>query len=208
MFKFKVFWADIIVTRQYIIAATIIFAISMYLGATNESFAHFLSAQLEGLGQLVDKIDESSNPTLSMIMLIFFNNAIKSVIVIFAGALFGLLPIFFLVINGMVIGFVLQFSANSSMEMSVLELIVKGLLPHGILEIPALLIASAYGLRLGKLLISVFGALLFDQNKLSQIGYQYKSLLQKCGIVSIYLVVALLFAAIIESTVTGWLLQL
>lgn len=207
MFKFKSLWADLAITRQYIIVATIIFILSMYLGATNESFAAFLNMQLEGLGQLVDKIDESSNPTLSMIMLIFFNNAIKAIIVLFAGALFGLLPIFFLVINGMIIGFLLQFS-NGSADISMWEAIFKGLLPHGILEIPALLIASAYGLRLGRLLFSVFGALLFNQTKLTKIGHQYISLLKKCGVISLYLVIVLLIAAIIESTVTVWLLQL
>jgi len=208
MFKLSSVWADLMKTRQFIIVATIIFSVSMYFGATNDGFAAFLDTQIEGIKQLAGKIDNSANPTLTMIKIIFLNNAIKAVVVIFTGALFGLLPVFFLVINGMIIGYILQQTAMSESGITVFELIFKGLLPHGILEIPAILIASAYGLRLGKALFSIFGALLFDQNKLNFIGSGYVLLLKRCGVISIYLVIILLLAAIIEGTITPWLLQM
>lgn len=207
MFSLKQVWKDLRSTYPYIIVAVCLFGVSMYAGATNDSFRNFLMIQLNSLGNLREVIDQSSNPTLSMIGVIFLNNAIKSILIIFLGAFFGLYPIFFLVVNGMVIGFVIQLTAEGNTTLSVSEMIFKGLLPHGILEIPALLIAGAYGLRLGRLLFSTMGALLSNHEKLDDIGAQYKGTLKRCGVMALYITIILFIASIIESTLTVWLLS-
>lgn len=207
MFSIKQVWQDIRATRTHIIVATLLFVISAYIGATNESFQQYLNSQLNAMGDLVETINNSSNPTLAMFMVIFLNNAIKAALVIAFGAFFGLFPIFFLTINGLIIGFVIKLASSGNMRVSASdwEIVLKTLVPHGILEIPALIIAGAYGLRLGKLLFSTLGALLFDQNKLDTIGRSYKETLKRCGVMTVYMTVVLLIASIIESTFTMWL---
>lgn len=205
MFKLGSVWQDLKITRQFIIIATLIFAISIYIGMTNDRFAHFLDVQMAAMGDLVQQIDQSNNPTMSMMVFIFLNNAIKSVAVIFLGAFFGVVPIFFLVINGMLIGYIVKLVADGQIAISLFDLIVKTLLPHGILEIPALIIVAAYGLRLGKLLFHTMGALLTNHNKLDAIGSDYKETLKRCGVMAVYATVVLFIASIIESTFTMWL---
>ncbi|MCM3635635.1 MULTISPECIES: stage II sporulation protein M [Paenibacillus] len=205
MFKLRNVWHDLKVTKQFIIVATIIFAVSIYVGMTNEGFTVFLNNQMNAMGQLVEQIDQSGNPTMSMMIFIFFNNAIKSVMVIFLGAFFGIFPVFFLAINGMLIGYILKLSIDGQMAISLFDLVVKTLLPHGILEIPALIIVAAYGLRLGRLLFSTMWALISNHNKLESIGASYKDTLKRCGVIALYATVVLLIASIIESTFTMWL---
>ncbi|MCR8660675.1 stage II sporulation protein M [Paenibacillus endoradicis] len=205
MFRLRQVWQDLRITRSSIIVATILFAVSMYIGGSNDTFRQFLMMQLNALDGLVDQMNQSSNPTLTFMSVIFFNNAIKSILVIFLGAFFGLFPIFFLIVNGMILGFVIQLSLDGTIDISVWDLIFKTLLPHGILEIPALIVAGAYGLRLGRLLFSTMGALLMDHSKLDAIGVAYKETLKRCGVMAVYITIVLFVAAIIESTLTMWL---
>ena len=208
MFRLKQVWQDLRITVPHIIVAAILFEVSMYIGATNEAFREFLMMQMEAIGGLADQMNDSSNPTLTFMTVIFFNNAIKSILVIFLGAFFGLFPIFFLVVNGMILGFVIQLSLDGTANVSVWDLIFKGLLPHGILEIPALIVAGAYGLRLGRLLFSTMGALITNHSKLDRIGASYKETLKRCGVMAVYITIILFVAAIVESTLTLWLLTL
>ncbi|URN96230.1 MAG: stage II sporulation protein M [Candidatus Pristimantibacillus lignocellulolyticus] len=205
MFRLRQVWQDLRITRSSIIVATILFTVSMYIGGSNDSFRQFLLMQIDALSELVQEMDQSSNPTLTLIMVIFLNNAIKSVLVIFLGAFFGLFPIFFLLVNGMILGFIIQLSLEGTIDISVWDLIFKTLLPHGILEIPALIVAGAYGLRLGRLLFSTMGALITNHNKLDAIGVAYKETLKRCGVMAVYITIILFIAAIIESTLTMWL---
>jgi len=205
MFKLRTVWHDLKETTQFIVLSLIIFAISIYVGMSNDKFTFFLNSQMDAMRELVGQLDQSSNPTLSMLIFIFFNNAIKSVMVIFLGAFFGIFPVFFLAINGLIIGYLLKLSIDGQMTISLFDLVVKTLLPHGILEIPALIIVAAYGLRLGKLLFSTMWALLTNHNKLELIGASYKETLKRCGVIAVYATIVLLIASIIESTFTVWL---
>ncbi|MFF2890740.1 stage II sporulation protein M [Paenibacillus sp. NPDC057967] len=193
--------------RGYIGFAFILFFAGIVVGGTNEGFRAFLEGQLTGLGQLVESVDNSSNPTLMMMIVIFFNNAIKSILVMYLGAFFGILPLLFLGINGMVIGFVLKLTAESPDALPVWELIVKGLLPHGIIEIPAIIIACAYGLKFGTLVIRAGGNLLFARAKLPGIGREIEHFAIRTVPMMVILTVGLLVASIIESTITLWLLK-
>lgn len=205
MFKLRSVWQDLKQTSQFIAIAFVIFAVSIYIGITNDSFTVFLNTQIEAMRGMVEQLDQSSNPTLSTMVFIFLNNAIKSVMVIFLGAFFGIFPVFFLAVNGLIIGYIVKLTLDGQMMISLFDLIVKTLLPHGILEIPALILVAAYGLRLGKLLFSTMGALIMNHNKLDQIGLQYKETLKRCAVMAVYATLLLLVASIIESTFTMWL---
>jgi len=91
--------------------------------------------QTEGLG------------VFGLISFIINNNIKSSFIGIVFGIFLGLVPLGIIVINGYVLGFV----ANKSVASGGL-LVLWRLLPHGIFEIPAVLISVALGLKLGMFL--------------------------------------------------------
>ena len=80
-----------------------------------------------------------------LFLFIFLNNAVKTFVFMLLGIVFGIVPALFLFLNGAVIGVVvaLLFTELGGV------LIAAALIPHGIIEIPAVLAGSAIGLLLG-----------------------------------------------------------
>lgn len=208
MFKWRLIWDHFKQMNPYIAFGSILFLAGMVIGGTNPVFKAFLDEQLRGLSQIRNMIDESSNPTLTMIIFIFLNNAIKSILVIYLGALFGILPFVFLVVNGMVVGYLLKASAELHGGGFVAELIIKGLLPHGILEIPAIIIACAYGMRFGVLVLKAGGSIIFARSASAGLGRELESFVVRTVPVMVILTLILLIASIIESTITTWLFKM
>jgi stage II sporulation protein M len=79
-----------------------------------------------------------------LMFFIFFNNSIKSLMVIVLGPLFGIVPLFFTIMNGGILGLAM----NRVIESKGLAFALAAILPHGIFEIPAILASSAIGFRL------------------------------------------------------------
>jgi stage II sporulation protein M len=69
----------------------------------------------------------------------------STLLTLLLGLLFGIGPIIFLTINGYTIGNLISFAAS---KVSVYK-IGLAIIPHGIFEVPAVLIASSYGLWWG-----------------------------------------------------------
>jgi stage II sporulation protein M len=84
-------------------------------------------------------------PKLALAAAIFLNNTIKSLLVIVGGLALGFFPVIFLLANGAALGFVLSASMPSRGVLNVL----LAILPHGIFELPAILLATSMGLLLG-----------------------------------------------------------
>ncbi|WP_246188208.1 stage II sporulation protein M [Paenibacillus tengchongensis] len=165
------------------------------------SIERLLAGQLEGLSTIAGELRESANPQWSFFWFIFMNNSIKSVLIIYLGALFGVLPAFFLLINGAVIGYLIHLSLLQGQDL--FELIIKGLLPHGVIEIPALLIACALGLQFG----GTVAARLFSANTRDETSRSLTAMLKRTVTGSLWVVVMMLIAAVIESTITFALLS-
>jgi stage II sporulation protein M len=85
------------------------------------------------------------------------------------------------------------------------ELLVRGVLPHGIIEIPAIIIASAYGLRFGNIAIRWVGCL-FNSSKAKAMAQETERYVITTVPVVIGIVLLLLVASLIESTITPSLL--
>ncbi|WP_136798480.1 stage II sporulation protein M [Desulfosediminicola ganghwensis] len=78
---------------------------------------------------------------------IFYQNARAALIVILAGIIFSIFPVFAAITNGLIIGCVVS-TSKSNIGISSLESILR-LIPHGIFEIPAFVLAIALGVKLG-----------------------------------------------------------
>jgi stage II sporulation protein M len=150
MFKFQNLLSYMkLVMTKYWIASSMVFLAGIVLGyGFSSSFDSFIQSQIDGLRELARMIEDQPNSKLYLFGVIFLNNTFKSILMVFAGALFAFIPVFFLVINGMILGYL----AENQVEAGQLGLLLKGILPHGIIEIPAIVIASAFGIRFGAIL--------------------------------------------------------
>jgi stage II sporulation protein M len=83
--------------------------------------------------------DDRNRALLSIIFKIFMHNAFATFVALFSGALFFFIPLFMIMANGYVIGSVI-----------IPHLTFIGLLiPHGLFEFPAFVLACSYGIWLG-----------------------------------------------------------
>ncbi|WP_375373943.1 stage II sporulation protein M [Paenibacillus sp. S150] len=201
--SFSNFARDLFTIRKALLLALILFAAGGVMGWMGTgSLQRLLSQQLEGLSEISGSLKEASHPQWSFFQFIFLNNSIKGVLIIFLGAIFGILPALFLLINGAVIGYLIHLSALQGLDL--FELIVKGLLPHGIIEIPAIIIACAFGLQFGwKVISDLFSSAATREQRSGAWPIFMRQTLRA----SIWTVILLFVAAVIESTITFSLLS-
>ncbi|ALS26213.1 membrane protein [Paenibacillus sp. 32O-W] len=192
--------------RRYIAFGFVLFFAGVVVGGTNPSFEQFIEGQIEGLRQIATTVERTPNPALSMFVIIFLNNAIKSIMVMYLGVFFGLFPLMFLIVNGMVIGYFINHMATTQGWGFAAETIAKGILPHGIIEIPAIIIASAYGLKFGTLALRLLGAAITRNGP--AVLRETEVFVKRTVPLMVWLVVSLLAAAVIETTLSRWLLTL
>ncbi|HEY8462544.1 MAG TPA: stage II sporulation protein M [Bacillota bacterium] len=130
------------------LAATFFFAIILgrYLQQSQpQLIAKFGKDYFKKFEQLADLI--KGQPLWMEVMIIWFNNITASVTAILSGIFLPVLPILSLMANGLMIGvFQVMVKAQQGMSMTRFYL---GLIPHGILELPAFFIAVGLGVRFG-----------------------------------------------------------
>ncbi|MGX4587967.1 stage II sporulation protein M [Paenibacillus chitinolyticus] len=189
--------------KHYLIASVLVFAAGLVLGTMYpDRFQAFLDQQMEGLEKISGLVKGKENLNLWLFIVIFLNNAIKSLMFVYLGLFFGILPLMVLLVNGMLLGYVIQYQ----MEAQSLAYVLKGILPHGILEIPAIIVACAYGLRLGILVIKMIGGL-FSPKRSGNAAAEFKRVMRLTRPLILLVVGTLLLAAVVESTLTLWLLK-
>ncbi|MFC2005827.1 stage II sporulation protein M [Chloroflexota bacterium] len=170
------------------ISSGLILGLTTPIGITDLLFEEI--ATLEELADLLAPL-----PQTSVFALIFIKNVSAVLISVALSPIFCLVPVVALIFNGGLIGFV---SALVIQEKSI-GYLLAGLLPHGILELPALIIGEAVALSFGT---SVMLALL-KREKRNMLPHNLRQNLR-------YLIVALVLflpAAIIETYLTPLLLS-
>lgn len=130
--------------RKEIGCMFLLFLISAVIGyITAIMYPDMVVRSLEELEGLVELLKNLS--LIEIMFLIFLNNALKSLLILVLGVGLGIVPFLFIAYNGYFLGI---FSHKIIMEQGYLYL-VAGILPHGIIEIPMVVISAAIGLRLG-----------------------------------------------------------
>ena len=140
--------------RVYILVMLGIFIISLVLGMIVSLKNPGLSENyFESFGQSFGWI--KTLPPIAIMFIIFLNNAIKSLLTLVLGAGFGIIPVLFVAGNGIVLS---MLADVVSRQHSVL-FVIAPTLPHGIIEVPTVLISASIGLRLGHVMyLSLTGA--------------------------------------------------
>jgi stage II sporulation protein M len=140
--EYKKSWEYLRKSKNYLWAIVIIFLTMAIIGFLVPA-PEFIS---EKIMQLIEEIINKTQGmnSLELIAFIIGNNVQTSFIGMILGFIFGIFPIITTVINGYLLGFVGFISVNSNGWVSLLKL-----LPHGIFELPAVIIALGLGLKLG-----------------------------------------------------------
>jgi stage II sporulation protein M len=187
--------------KHYLIASALVFLTGVLLGSLYSGmFDAFLDQKLEQLSEMVKRSIQPDHKSLSAFTFIFMNNTLLSIFMMFSGVLLGLFPLYFLVSNGLIVGYLGAKSAAAGQ----LDTFLIAVLPHGIIEIPAVVVACAYGLRLGFLTLEALRSFPSAERR-SRVRQKYKALLKLSIPYGAAVVILLLAAAIIESTFTMWL---
>jgi len=106
--------------------------------------AHALRDVLEGLRQFFGPL--KGLPPHLLALLIFANNSLKALFfAVLLGVLIAIPPILFAFLNGIIIGLASRFVV----EEKGLLFLMAGILPHGVFEIPAVLLSCALGMEIG-----------------------------------------------------------
>lgn len=173
----------------FVLLATVLFSISTVLGTLVPT-----DTTLEILRDLVELFEPLENVNaLSLLLLIFLNNAIKTLGVIILGVVLGVPPLLFLFVNGFMIGVLV----SVSISIEGVGLVLAGLLPHGVIEVPLILLAAALGFAVGwqsfKWLVGR------DSQVRTQLSRGLKLYLR-------WVLPGLFIAAVIESFITPWIL--
>ncbi len=128
----------------YISASLTLFAAGMVLGV-------FVAYRIPGLAdRFADTIANfvqmfSAMPPWRLAGAIFMNNAAKTLLAILLGSVLGFVPSIFLLANGIALGVALSLSIQTrGVWLSILAI-----LPHGVLELPAVFLGTSIGLLLG-----------------------------------------------------------
>jgi stage II sporulation protein M len=109
------------------------------------------SISTELLGEIIGALpDIESFDLIQIITFIVFNNVSKSFLWMVLGFMGGFPPLIFTVLNGFFIGHI---SYNIALDYS-LGFIAAALIPHGVIEIPTILLSSAAGMGLGYALLN------------------------------------------------------
>ena len=182
---------------DYVKSIAPIFYLCCLLFIFSLGMGYVLGSTLQGsvLQDLMGSFPDIKNMNiLEIFAYILVNNTAKSLLFMFGGLLGGILPLFFVVFNGFIVGWV-AYSLGST---NGLVYVVAGLTPHGIIEIPTTLLAMAMGMRLGFELL----------NKLRGSGNVWKEVKNALGLFITRVFPLLLLAAVIETTITPLILIL
>ena len=180
---------------KYVAAITLIFVVSLIAGyryavLNPTESARFMEELIADFGWLM----ELSLPRIFLV--IFLNNAIKALLVIIFGLLI-FVPVGFVAYNGWIIGIVICEQVRTSGYVSV----VAGILPHGIIELPMIIVSAALGTRLGMMAFLRIKGTISSNNVMSEIKWSVRFYLR-------WILPLLFIAALIETFITPIIMQM
>jgi len=172
--------------KKWLIVAAALFITGIIFGLFTP--ADFISEEFADLEKTAEGLLDL--PIMALLVFILFRNLMSFLISFTLSPIFLLAPITALVLNGWILGAVsVEVAGQES-----LGFVLAGILPHGIIEIPAFLIAEAAALSIGATVVLA----LFKKEKRPQVAPAFRQNLR-------YLIIAMLLlipAAIIETFIT------
>ncbi|MDD4163472.1 MAG: stage II sporulation protein M, partial [Methanothrix sp.] len=113
-----------------------------YAAAVDPELAASWTKEMEMLKWILDQ------PPILIMMIIFLKNLLASAMAMLLGLGLGLVPLMVVTSNGFLLGIV----GYEAVQKAGILFLAAGILPHGIIELPVVLVSIAIGFRLGYLL--------------------------------------------------------
>lgn len=179
--------------RFYILLSSLVFVSGILTGYSFVSdFPKETQEIVESLREFFASGEKMTD--FQVFLFILENNVTKLLLVLLLGIFVGIVPLFSSFVNGMVLGIF----GCLILESLSWKFLLVGILPHGIIEIPVLILATAIGMRIGKIALwRLFGG---------EIGIK-KELAKALKFYIIILVPLLILAAAIEAFITSAMLD-
>ena len=179
--------------KKWVFIAIFLFGVGLAFGlATPAGVSGVISGDIAALGEQLASI--LALPKFLIVIFIFVKNVSALLLSFLLSPIFCLVPVVALIANG----WVLSFISAIVVQQESLGFLLAGLLPHGVLELPALILGEAAALNFGTMAV------------LALFGKREKNLLLPSLRQNVkYLLIAfalLLPAAIIETYITPLLL--
>lgn len=166
-------------SRGYICLAGLVFIAGIIIGY---SYPEHFSSLMDSFRDIAERFRGKGR--IHTIGMIFFRNLSSSLFSVFAGVLLGIPPLIAAFVNGAIAGIVV----SAGMKLGALKLF--GLLfPHGIFELPAMLISWGVGIR--------NGTFPFKKDQDDSLGRRIESSLR---VFAVFIIPLLIIAAIIEGS--------
>jgi stage II sporulation protein M len=184
--------------KPWILAVVRLFVLAAFVGALTFLIKPGLLALIVGI--FAKKFGAVPHTGWPLAREIFVSNSTACLLALAGGILFGISPLLIVFFNGFIIGFIVLslLALSGSLGQNLLYLVL-GLLPHGIFEIPAFILAASLGLRLG--IEWMLGT------SRGRRGEVIKNNLRRCLVAVPILAAALFIAAIVEVFVSGQLVS-
>jgi stage II sporulation protein M len=154
---------------------------------------------LRGLEEKISFFQELG--TGERIGFLFLNNLLVAILSIFLGAILGVFPLFAALLNGFMIGAV----SGEIIEGEGVAYLAAGMIPHGVFEIPAVLIAIGLGLKFGYLILHTIGAILRQKPTKDA---EFMVFFREIKSMSIVIVIFLGIAAVVEVLITPLVIEM
>lgn len=180
-------------TLIFTLVSLIIFIVGIFIGILNHRNILEIARLIYNLGVQGNKEITIYNK-IYLFAFIFVRNTMATTLNISLGPIFGLFPLFSLLFNGYLIGGITTEVAKSFGLIYAL----KGVLPHGIFEIPAYIYSSVLGFRVAYAAIKNS----FEGHKFTEI-YR-RSLREELKIIIPLLLIAAFIEAFITSSLLGY----
>lgn len=180
--------------KRWLLVAAFLFGTGLGLGlATPPGITSLLTEDMAALEEVADLL--TPLPQSSMFVFILAKNVSAVLVSFVLSPILCLVPVMALTLNGWIVGWV----SNIVIQEESLGYLLAGLLPHGIFEVPALIMAEAVALSFGTAIILTPFRKEGGQRLLSNLRQNLKYLIIACGL--------FLLAAVIETYVTPLLLR-
>jgi len=124
-----------------LVLSSLVFVFSIFIGYAlgGETSAQSFEGVLSNIP------DPTESTSIQMFAAILSNNVVASFLFLASGILGGVPPLLFIAFNGFFIGYI---SWNVA-QVQGLTFVIATILPHGVVEIPAILLSASMGVGLG-----------------------------------------------------------
>ncbi len=186
--------------KKFILVSSLIFLFSILYGFF---ITLYLPSEADSIIKEIQKMFSSiiEAPPFLQFLIIFLNNSVTAFLAVFLGLIIGIFPFLVLFSNGTILGILAYYS---KINLSLFAFFVL-VLPHGIIEIPVMIISCAMGFKLGSVFIKEVRNYFKKNKKETILWLDLKKETTNAFSFFVIIIIPLLFlAAVVEVFITGY----